>query len=334
MRQFLEALHDSKLIHFDSAKARSVTTPSRRENARSRRTSPSFSQRSSRSCRARRATCCASRPRSATASSCACSRASRTVRPRRRPRTSRPRSRRDSSRRCPASRPDPDALDAPLSTAASRSCTTACSRPRTRRCPEQDKPRCISRSAARCWRVRAAAARDAAVRHRQSSEPWQRADRRPSRALELAELNVRAGVKARDATAYELAVRCFKNAVDAARRRKVGRALRRAMRRASAARGEPRARRRLPRRVRRARRGARARALADRSHQLYTIKTSVLLIMGRIPAALACGRDARAVLGVDLPEETEQVRARFRRDPDDPSARPPRSVSSSCSTCR
>jgi len=40
----------------------------------------------------------------------------------------------------------------------------------------------------------------------------------------------------------------------------------------------------------------------------------VLLIKGRIPAALACGRDAARAYGIDLPEEREQVRARLHEE--------------------
>jgi signal transduction histidine kinase len=56
-----------------------------------------------------------------------------------------------------------------------------------------------------------------------------------------------------------------------------------------------------------------AASLIDRTH-LNSIKTNVLLIMGRIPEALACGRAAARQFGVDLPEQPEQVRALLQRE--------------------
>jgi len=131
---------------------------------------------------------------------------------------------------------------------------------------------------------------------------------------QLADLNVRAGAKARDATAYELAVRCFKNAAtllgnegwaerydaqcDVHQRLAESLGLVADYHGAFAA---------LDAAL------EHARSLIDRT-KLYTIKTSVLLIMGRIPAALACGREAARLYGIDLPEEREQVRARLQQE--------------------
>jgi len=125
----------------------------------------------------------------------------------------------------------------------------------------------------------------------------------------LAELNVRAGVKARDATAYDLAVRCFRHAVemlgesawhdsydlqcDVHQRFAESLGLVADFNGAFAV---------LDAAL------AHATSVIDRA-KLYTIKTNVLLIMGRIPAALACGREAARMFDVDLPEEKEQVRA-------------------------
>jgi predicted ATPase/signal transduction histidine kinase len=125
----------------------------------------------------------------------------------------------------------------------------------------------------------------------------------------LADLNIRAGAKARDATAYDLAVRCFRHAVellgesgwkdhyetacDVHQRLAESLGLVADYDGAFAV---------LDAAL------AHATSLIDRA-KLYTIKTSVLLIMGRIPAALACGRDAARMFFVDLPEEKEQVRA-------------------------
>ncbi len=131
----------------------------------------------------------------------------------------------------------------------------------------------------------------------------------PAERLRLTELNIRAGAKARDATAYDLAVRCFRHAVELL--------------------GEAGWRDRYDMQCDVHERLAEslglvadyngafavldaalshAASIIDRA-KLYTIKTNVLLIMGRIPAALACGREAARMFNVDLPEEKEQVRA-------------------------
>jgi signal transduction histidine kinase len=56
-----------------------------------------------------------------------------------------------------------------------------------------------------------------------------------------------------------------------------------------------------------------AASLIDRT-QLSAIKTNVLLIMGRIPEALACGRAAAREFGVALPERPDEVRALLQRE--------------------
>ena len=56
-----------------------------------------------------------------------------------------------------------------------------------------------------------------------------------------------------------------------------------------------------------------ATSIIDRAN-LFTIKTNVLLIMGRIPEALACGRQAARMFDVDLPEDSERVRALLQRE--------------------
>ncbi|HZF31562.1 MAG TPA: AAA family ATPase [Gammaproteobacteria bacterium] len=132
--------------------------------------------------------------------------------------------------------------------------------------------------------------------------------------LRLAELNVRAGMKARDATAYELAVRCFRYAVDllgdqawADRYELVADVHQRLAESLGLVADYNGAFTVLDAAL------ARATSMIDKA-KLYTIKTSVLLIMGRIPAALACGRDAARMFSVDLPEEKEQVRALLQRE--------------------
>ena len=130
----------------------------------------------------------------------------------------------------------------------------------------------------------------------------------------LAELNVRAGAKARDATAYELAVRCFRHAADLlgaegwTERYELTEDVHERLAESLGLIADYH--------------GAfavldaaleHARSMIDRA-KLYTIKTSVLLIMGRIPAALACGRDAARMFSIDLPEEREQVRARLQQE--------------------
>jgi predicted ATPase/signal transduction histidine kinase/tRNA A-37 threonylcarbamoyl transferase component Bud32 len=132
--------------------------------------------------------------------------------------------------------------------------------------------------------------------------------------LRVAELNIRAGVKARDATAYDLAVRAFRHAVDL-----LGPAAwhdrydivcdlhQRLAESLGLVADYDGAFEVLDAALQH------AKSKIDRT-KLYTIKTSVLLIMGRIPAALACGREAARMFGVDLPEEREQVRALLQHE--------------------
>ena len=58
---------------------------------------------------------------------------------------------------------------------------------------------------------------------------------------------------------------------------------------------------------------AHATSLIDRTH-LNAIRTNVLLIMGKIPEALACGRAAAREFGIALPEQPELVRALLQRE--------------------
>ncbi len=136
----------------------------------------------------------------------------------------------------------------------------------------------------------------------------------PAERLRLAELDLRAGAKARDATAYDLAVRCLRHAVellgeaawrdryelvfDAHQRLAESLALVADYDGAFAVLDDA---------------FAHAASMIDRA-SLYTIKTSVLLIMGRIPAALACGREGARMFAVDLPEDREQVRALLQKE--------------------
>ncbi len=130
----------------------------------------------------------------------------------------------------------------------------------------------------------------------------------------LADLNRRAGIKARDATAYDLAVSSFRTAIeldgaDAWRDRyaiqfDTHRRLAEALGLTSDAAGALRV-------IEHAL--ERATSLIDRT-QLSAIKTNVLLIMGRIPEAVACGRAAAREFGVDLPEQPEEVRTLLQRE--------------------
>ena len=129
----------------------------------------------------------------------------------------------------------------------------------------------------------------------------------------LADLNRRAGIKARDATAYDLAVSSFRTAIEldgmAAWRdryliqfdthRRLAEALGLTADAAGALAVIEHALEHTD-------------SLIDRT-QLSAIKTNVLLIMGRIPEALACGRAAAREFGVDLPEQPEEVRALLQR---------------------
>ena len=130
----------------------------------------------------------------------------------------------------------------------------------------------------------------------------------------LADLNRRAGIKARDATAYELAVASFRTAIEldgtAAWRDRYGvqfdthRRLAEALGLTADAAGALAV-------IEHALNHAES--LIDRT-QLSAIKTNVLLIMGRIPEALACGRAAARKFGVDLPEQPKAVRALLQRE--------------------
>ena len=155
MRQFLQALYDSKLVFVRRARRRRVSLRrgGGQKRRRSRRTWPSSSRRSSRSCRARRATCCASRRRSAIASSYACSPASTNAPPRETADALAPRHRRRgliaplsglesarSRRARVAARLRPLRVPA-RSHSAGRVCHA---------CPPPTSPRCISRSAVCC----------------------------------------------------------------------------------------------------------------------------------------------------------------------------------------
>jgi predicted ATPase len=130
----------------------------------------------------------------------------------------------------------------------------------------------------------------------------------------LADLNRRAGIKARDATAYDLAVTSFTTAIEldgaGAWRDRYGiqfdthRRLAEALGLTADAAGALRV-------IEQAL--EHAASLIDRA-QLSAIKTNVLLIMGRIPEALACGRAAAREFGVALPERPDEVRALLQRE--------------------
>ena len=124
----------------------------------------------------------------------------------------------------------------------------------------------------------------------------------------LAELNLRAGAKARDSTAYDLAVRCFRKAVDLLGAR--------AWRECYELQAD--AHRRLAETlcitdvaatfevINRAL--EHAKSLIDRA-KLYTLEVGTLITIGRMPEALAIGRRAARLFEVELPEESERVRA-------------------------
>jgi signal transduction histidine kinase len=132
--------------------------------------------------------------------------------------------------------------------------------------------------------------------------------------LRLAELNRRVGIKARDSTAYALAVSSFRTAIeldgDGAWRdrhavqfdthRRLAEALGLTSDPADALQVIERALEHTT-------------SLIDRA-QLSAIGTNVFLIMGRIPEALACGRAAAREFGIDLPERPEEVRALLQRE--------------------
>jgi predicted ATPase/signal transduction histidine kinase/tRNA A-37 threonylcarbamoyl transferase component Bud32 len=130
----------------------------------------------------------------------------------------------------------------------------------------------------------------------------------------LADLNRRAGVKARDATAYDLAVSSFRVASELygedawETRYAVQFDTHRRLAEALGLAGDPHGALDVIDRAL-----ERAASLIDRTH-LSAVKTNVLLKMGSIPEALACGRAAARAFGVDLPERPEEVRALLERE--------------------
>src|SRR6185436_4544329 len=130
----------------------------------------------------------------------------------------------------------------------------------------------------------------------------------------LAELNRRVGTKARDSTAYAVAVRSFRTAVDLAgplawqqeysaqydAHRRLAEALGLT---ADAAEALPVIDTALQN----------AASLVDRA-SLSAVRTNVLQMLGRLPEALACGRAAAREFGIDLPDQAEQVRAMLQRE--------------------
>jgi predicted ATPase/signal transduction histidine kinase/tRNA A-37 threonylcarbamoyl transferase component Bud32 len=125
--------------------------------------------------------------------------------------------------------------------------------------------------------------------------------------LRLAELNIRAGTKARNSTAYALAVRSFEHAIDllgpetwtehyalgSDAHARLAESLCLTADYAAAFAVIDSA---LEHTV----------SAIDRAH-LYTLRTSVHLSMGQMPEALACGRQAAALFDIDLPEDRAQV---------------------------
>ena len=207
------------------------------------------------------------------------------------------------------------------STADSRSCHDRVQQAAYATLPEAERPAlhlAIGRAGARAAHPRRRD-REPALRHRQSLESRHRADRRRRRAPATRRSQHRAPAsKARDSTAYDLAVRCFRHAIELV--------------------GESGWRDRYEVQCDLHERLAEslglvadysgafavldaalehAASMIDRA-KLYTIKTNVLLIMGRIPAALACGREAARMFDVDLPEEKRAgSRAAAARDSND-----------------
>jgi predicted ATPase/signal transduction histidine kinase/tRNA A-37 threonylcarbamoyl transferase component Bud32 len=130
----------------------------------------------------------------------------------------------------------------------------------------------------------------------------------------LADLNRRVGIKARDSTAYDLAVSSFRTAIeldgeDAWRDRYAAqfdthRRFAEALGLTADAAGSLEV---IEHTL------ARAGSLIDRAN-LNAIRTNTLLILGRIPEALACGRAAAREFGIDLPEQPDEVRAMLQRE--------------------
>ncbi len=274
MRQFLQALYAAKLIAFDCER-RGV--PLRRRppcrTRRSRRTSPSFSPRSSSKLpRAHARGAARGGRRSAIASSSRCSRASTAVRWPTRPRTLRPAI--DDGLIVPLSgleSVDPDALQSPLVYSRFAFLHDRVQQAAYATLAETEQPAlhlAIGRAVLGGDRLRRT--REPAVRHHQSLESRPRADRRRRRAA--TPCRAQHPRRHKGARLDRLRPRrALASARDrAARRERLARPLRLAMRRAPAAGGEPRSHRGLRRRVRGHRACARARRVAHRPRELCT----------------------------------------------------------------
>jgi signal transduction histidine kinase len=132
--------------------------------------------------------------------------------------------------------------------------------------------------------------------------------------VELAELNIRAGARARNSTAYDVAVSSFRHAIELL----------------GAAGWTQHYAIAIDAHVRLAEclcltagyQGAfevidssleHAQSIIDRGN-VYTLKTLVHLCMGQMPEALECGRQAAGLFGMDLPKEPEQVQRMLQKE--------------------
>ena len=126
----------------------------------------------------------------------------------------------------------------------------------------------------------------------------------------LAEFNIRAGVKARNATAYAVAVRNYENAVallggERAWQKNPALAMEAHYRLAEGlclTADYDAAFRTIDGAL------AHAQARTDQA-RLHALQVNTHLSQGRMPEALACGRDAAQALGVDLPMQAERVQS-------------------------
>lgn len=129
----------------------------------------------------------------------------------------------------------------------------------------------------------------------------------PGERFDLAQLCIRAGRKARKSTAYTLAVRCFRNAVDLlgadAWPEHYGETYEAYSRLAESLCLSAEYDAAL---ATLARAAEAVTSTIDRA-KLYTLKVTVHLSMGDMPAALACGRQALELFGVEMPEDPEQM---------------------------
>lgn len=131
----------------------------------------------------------------------------------------------------------------------------------------------------------------------------------------LAELNLRAGAKARNSTAYPLAIRCYRHALELLGGEKAWKDHGALAAEAHSGLAEALA---LTTRCEEALSVLEAAITycnsPARLAALYALKVNTYLMLGQMPEALSCGSDAARALGVDLPQDEADVQAALQNE--------------------